>query len=103
MSNKRKSTDLEMTEELFEFLQGRLPKLTPDQAWVVIWYLGELYWQVTDHIERCGVCGNLFDINNSGDCLDFGKAPYQFCDNCRDGEEYEQKSESRLNPEKKVH
>lgn len=69
---------LERTEELFAFLQGimsatiyitdkdSIPKLTADQAWTVIWYLGEGHWQVTDYIERCDVCGKLFDSNKSG-------------------------------------
>jgi len=92
-------TDLERTEELFDFLQGKVPKgctiarkrrplLTQDQAWTVIWYLGNLYWQVTDRIERCCVCGGLFDTGNEGESLDYGKAPYHFCDNCLGSDEY---------------
>jgi hypothetical protein len=95
-------TDLERTEELFAFLQGtvpegyhilddNVPRLTPDQAWTVIWYLGNQYWQVTDHIERCGVCGCLFDTKSEGDCLDYGTGPYHFCDGCIYSEEYEKK------------
>jgi hypothetical protein len=97
---------LERTEELFRFLQGVVPDeytitdshapcLTPDQAWTVIWYLGNLYWQVPDHIERCGVCGGLFDTHCEGDCLDYGCAPYHFCDNCIYTSEYEAKQAER--------
>lgn len=104
-----KPDDLERTEELFRFLQGttpegykikrsQLPKLTADQAWTVIWYLGNQYWQVTDHIERCCVCGDLYDSHRSGECLDFGSPPYHFCDNCRDKEAYVRKM--RRHPDK---
>lgn len=51
MSDKR--DDLQLAEELFQFLQGKLPegviarrkeipKLSADQAWTVIWYWHEL-------------------------------------------------------------
>jgi len=95
--------DLERTEELFAFLQGTLPDgyciepasmpmLTAEQAWTVIWYLGELHWQVPDHIERCEVCGTLFDTESEGTCLDYGEAPCHFCDNCIYSQEYEAKA-----------
>ena len=104
-------TDLTRAEELFAFLQGmpggcrvaksHRPKLTPEQAWSVIWYLGNQYWQVPDHIERCDICGDLFDTHSGGDCLDYGKGPYHFCDNCMCSDDYVRKSNSRLNPENK--
>lgn len=111
MSDESKKTALERTEELFQFLQGQLPegytifrkkrpKLTADQAWTVIWYLGNQYWQVTDHIERCDVCGDLYETWSEGGCLDFGKAPYFFCGSCRDGDEYAKKEKSKLNPDR---
>jgi hypothetical protein len=92
-------TELEKTEELFNFLQGEtpesckideahVPNLTPEQAWTVIWYLGNKYWQVKDYIERCGVCGDLYNSEESGDCLDYGSAPYFFCGGCLDSTEY---------------
>lgn len=91
-------TDLERTEELFSFLQGvipegyriessRVPQLSAEQAWMVILYLGNLDWQVTVHIERCDVCGCIYDSKCEGTCLDFGDAPYNFCDACQDGPE----------------
>ena len=94
--------DLQRVEELFAFLQGTppdgwrvepasMPILTAGQAWTVIWYLANLYWQVPDHIERCGVCGTLFDTESEGACLDYGDAPYQFCDECTGSMEYERK------------
>lgn len=110
MSEKNQS-DLDRTKELFQFLQGKvsegytipvkeIPKLTADQAWTVIWYLANQYWQVTDHVERCCVCGDLYDSWSSGNCLDFGKAPHHFCENCMDGDEYFRKATSRSNPDK---
>lgn len=94
--------DLANTLELFLFLQGmvpsgynipeeRAPKLTADQAWTVIWYLGNKYWQVRDCIERCCVCGEIYDSERGGQCLDFGAAPYHFCDGCDEGAEYREK------------
>lgn len=86
--------DLKNTNVLFDLLQGqvpddckieasRVPYLTPDQAWTVIWWLGNQYWQVTDYIERCDVCRDLFDTRCGGECLDWGEAPYHVCDECR--------------------
>lgn len=90
--------DLARTEELFALLQGsvpdrcriradHIPRLTADQAWTVIWYLGNQYWQVTDCVERCDVCGDLYHSWQEGECMDFGNAPYHFCEGCREGDE----------------
>lgn len=109
MSAEENEKDLKKTEELFEFLQGNdpagfkisrrcMPQLTPEQAWTVIWYLGNLYWQVTDQVERCDVCGDLFHTWNSGCCLDYGNPPYHFCDSCMESEAFAKKERSRLNP-----
>lgn len=106
----RQCDDLELTEELFAFLQGtipdgyhirrgHMPKLTADQAWTIIWYLGGKYWQVTDHVDRCCVCGDLYDTHREGSCLDYGRAPYSFCEGCMASWEYAKKSQSKLNPE----
>ncbi len=110
--SEQNDKDLERTRELYDFLQGKMPdgirmarshqpKLTPDQAWSVVWYLGNQYWQVTDRVEKCD-CGDLYHTWQEGDCLDYGKFPYHFCDSCRDGEEYGRKSKSRLNPDRKL-
>lgn len=101
--------DLERTEALFGFLQGGLPKgckigrghqpkLTADQAWTVIWYLGNQYWQVTDRVERCDICGSLYHSWQGGQTLDYGNAPYSFCDNCMDTDAYRKKA--ARNPDK---
>src|SRR5258708_18657881 len=68
--SEKNDKDLKRTQELYDFLQGKMPKgthvatshrpkLTPDQAWQVVWYLGNQYWQVTDRVEKCCVCGTL--------------------------------------------
>jgi hypothetical protein len=91
--------DLERTQELYNFLQGQMPEgvtvakrkrpnLTPEQAWTVVWYLGNEYWQVTDRVEKCEVCGDLYHTWEGGGCLDYGKAPYHFCDGCVNSDEY---------------
>lgn len=103
-------SELERVQNLFDFLQGEVPqgcrykkthqpKLTANQAWTVIWWLGNEYWKVPDYIERCDVCGSLYDSESEGDCLDFGKAPYHFCDSCMCAEKYGRKVRSKLNPE----
>lgn len=110
--SEKNDNDLRQTKELFQFLQGKLPEdykvprkempnLSADQAWTVIWYLGNLYWQVTDRVERCDVCGDLYHSWQEGETLDFGKTPYSFCGSCCDGDEYATKSSSRSNPENK--
>ena len=106
-----KRDELERVEELFAFLQGQMPddthvakshrpKLSADQAWTVIWYLGNEYWQVPDYIERCDLCGELFNSEAGGACLDYGKAPYHFCDNCICTPEFERKN--ARNPDKNM-
>ena len=65
-----------------------MPKLTSDQAWTVVWYLGSQCWQVTDRVERCEVCGCLYHTWQGGGCLDYGKSPYNFCEDCLSSDEY---------------
>lgn len=88
--------DLETTQELFEFLQGDIPEnirtdhpptLTAEQAWTVIWYLGNLHRKITDRIERCDVCESLYHTWQEGECMDYGKSPHFFCGSCLDTEE----------------
>lgn len=104
-------SELERTQELFDFLQGMIPegykikrdsrpKLTAEQAWTVIWYLGNQYWQVPDHIDRCDLCGDLYDSEREGGCLDYGKPPYHFCDVCMYSQEYGKKA--ARNPDKSM-
>lgn len=88
--------DLEKTQELFDFLQGNIPEniktdhpptLTAEQAWTVICFLGNQCWQVTDRVERCDVCEDLYHTWQEGECMDYGKPPFFFCGSCMDSEE----------------
>ena len=86
--------DMERLEKFFSFLQGDVPphvqmsddttpKLTPDQAWSVVWFLQEVYHALPAKFERCDRCGDLFDSYRGGDYD--GEGPlYHFCggDSC---------------------
>lgn len=74
-NQKRKWTDLQWIEEFYEFLKGELPeememknrpKLSGKTAFNIIWYLQEHFSILPDHIERCDICGTLYDSDNSG-------------------------------------
>lgn len=88
-NQKNKPDDVDRVRELFSFLQGtvppgyhvqdeRVPQLTADQAWAVVWYVQELHWQVPDSIERCDLCGELFDSDAEGGYTDDGPQ-HDFC------------------------
>ena len=94
--------DLDRANELFAFLQGdvpkgfvlhNVPKLDAPTAATVLYVLSEHFkgWFVPDSIERCDVCGDLYDSDEGGKMLNFGEKPYYFCDDCEDGFEYRQK------------
>jgi len=100
---------LTCAQELFDFLQGHIPEgyhidaanvpgLTPDQAWQVVSYLSNLVWNVPVFIERCDICGVLFDSHSEGTCLDCGDKPYEFCEGCTYTPEYAAKE--RQSPDK---
>jgi len=89
-----KPDQLATAQTLFDFLRGRVPDgyklaehrvphLTPDQAWCVVWYVQELHMQLSDAIERCDVCGDLFDSNREGGYAEDGP-PWHFCEACND-------------------
>jgi len=76
-NDNRTDSDLEKIDEFYEFLQGNIPdcmqlrkrsipKLTQRQAFSVIWYLQEHLSIFPDHIERCDICGNLYDSYAEG-------------------------------------
>ncbi len=83
---------LDRVQELYGFLQGevpegykirprRVPRLTADQAWTVVWYVQEMHWKVPDYIERCNVCGELFNTRCEGGYTENGP-PFHLCDSC---------------------
>ena len=83
--------DLEWVDEFYSFLQGELPKgitmpnnpkLSKDQAFNVIWYLQEHFPLIPDQIDRCDVCGTLYDSYSSGWYTEHSneKGHHNFCD-----------------------
>lgn len=90
---------LEKVQELHEFLQGRAPKgykcqppdLDKDTAWTVVWFIQNQYHQYSDTIERCELCGLIYDSERGGICLDYGEEPYHFCEDCTFSAEFEEK------------
>lgn len=93
---------LDKVNELFKYLTDEeipdgvmvksRPKLSPNKAWSLIWFLQEVTQCLAYHIERCDVCGVLYDEHSEGFCLDDqyelnGKTlPKKYwgsyCDNC---------------------
>lgn len=85
--------EVDQVQELFAFLQGtvpegyripaeKVPHLTPDQAWTVVWFVQEMHIQLTDEVERCESCGDLFHSACEGVCREDGP-PYHLCDGCQ--------------------
>ncbi len=90
METKDGVLDFEQTEKLFDFLRGGDPpdgitlkhrprKMTPDQAFALIYVLQEAFHVIPDTIEICSYCGYLFDSECEGHTPDTGK---YFCDSC---------------------
>jgi len=57
-------------EELPEGVTCKMPKLSPNEAFSVIWFLQEILHVLPDNIEQCDECKELFDTDCSGYCLD---------------------------------
>ena len=98
------------TDELFQFLKGeklpegyycKMPRLKPNMAFTVIWFLQEHMHCLPDNIETCQACNELFDSHSEGYSLsdDYelnGKTlPKKYwghwCDNCGPDVEFELK------------
>lgn len=90
---------LEQVETLYAFLQGEcpegfyiknMPKLTPDQAFAVIYYLQEGMYLIPDKYEKCRECDDLYDSANEGCAAGFCDAHYtSMCPHWEDGVECE--------------
>lgn len=76
-NNHRDWEDEEWIDEFYRFLQGEIPDgislakdhkvaLTQKQAFSVIWYLQEHFSLLPDDIERCDVCGQLYNSGSQG-------------------------------------
>lgn len=77
-NDHRNDSDLEKIDEFYRFLtgdeipeglsfpRGYAPKMSEKKAMSIIWYLQEHLSILPDHIERCDVCGSLYDSHSSG-------------------------------------
>jgi hypothetical protein len=94
-NDKRELTDLEWCNELYDYLQNKpLPeesgipntsgiKLSDTEAFRVIWFLQEHLRVLPDNIERCDVCGDLYDSNQEGTHLEEPfDGNHSFCSCC---------------------
>ena len=66
-------------DEFYKFLKGeelpegthcKMPKLSPDMAFTVIWLLQEHFHVLPSNIEQCNGCKDLFDTDSEGVLLD---------------------------------
>ena len=90
-------------DELYQFLKGeklpggtecKMPKLSSDMAFTIIWLLQEHFHILPDNIEQCNGGKELFDCDSEGAILDdqyknnatgktlAKKCWGQWCDNC---------------------
>ena len=87
---KDKINYLDKVTEFYDFLKGELPegigmpnnpKIEEGQAFIIIWYLQEHFRIIPDCIDRCDVCGNLYDSDCSGNYTDNPnlKGHHHFC------------------------
>ena len=77
-NDNRTDSDIEKVREFYRFLtgddmpdkisigKGHVPKMSEKKAFSIIWYLQEHLSIFPDTIERCSVCGELFDTNSEG-------------------------------------
>jgi hypothetical protein len=77
-NDNRTDSDLEKVQELYRFLtgeeipkaihfiRGNVPKMSKNKAFSIIYYLQEHLPLLPDHIEKCSVCGDLFDDQETG-------------------------------------
>lgn len=89
----------EQIEEFYKYLQGEMPegvkcedpvKLTPENAYSVIWYLKAILPLIPDNFEHCTECGDLFDSDSEGIVCDVGNGcgacedAFSRCDICKE-------------------
>lgn len=83
--------DIEDAQSLFRFLIGGAPpkgitlgkrprKMTPEQAFAVIYVLQEGFHLIPDHFDLCSYCGWLYDSEREGHSPETGSK--MFCDGC---------------------
>lgn len=84
--------DFENTKLFYEVLQGELPekfpikhsdlKLTPEQAFDVIYLLQEYFNAIPDVFEQCYRCKELYDADYGGNHYD--NVGINLCEGCED-------------------
>lgn len=86
--------DMDWIQEFNEFLQGKLPenisipdedivKLTPNQAYSVLWYLREHFSILPDNFVKCDNCDDIFDDGKEGYYSEKGNdIGHHFCGAC---------------------
>jgi len=77
-NDNRTDSDLDKINELYRFLtgeempetisigRGSKPKMSEKKAFTIIWYLQEHLSILPDNIERCDICGNLYNQSSEG-------------------------------------
>lgn len=58
--------------------KSHLPKLTDEQAFLVLYVLQEAYNLIPDEIEKCSKCGELYDSSAEGTVVD----DENYCGDC---------------------
>lgn len=86
--------DMDWIQEFNEFLQGTLPenisipdedivKLTPNQAYSVLWFLREHFAILPDSFCKCDSCDSIYDGDSEGYYSEEGnEIGHNFCGGC---------------------
>lgn len=86
--------DMEWIDEFNNFLQGEIPenismpdehkvKLTPEQAYSILWYLREHFAILPDDFCKCDNCNRLYDDGREGYYSEVGnEIGHNFCGAC---------------------
>lgn len=93
-NDERTDSDLDKIKEFYRFLtgdkipktirlgRGHAPKMSEKKAFAIIWYLQEHLSILPESIERCSVCGELFDSNSEG--IYWESKGKHYCGGCDD-------------------
>lgn len=84
-------SDLEWINEFYGFLKGELPeeisttrgyepKMSEKKAYSIIWYLQEHLRILPANIERCNICGELYNSDSEG--IYWGTKGKHYCGGC---------------------
>lgn len=93
-NDNRTDSDIEKVREFYRFLtgeetpetilltRGHAPKMSEKKAFSIIWFLQEHLSVFPDSIERCDVCGELFDYSSDG--IYWETKGKHYCSSCSD-------------------